>query len=65
MAQAASSKEAPLPCLWENNVVSVEQQLIPSQEKDLVTFYFDELGLTDTNMIHSAPDIHWCEGTEN
>jgi hypothetical protein len=63
MAQAASSKEAPLPCLWENNVLPVEQQLIPSEENDLVTFAFDELGLNDTNVIKLAPEIHWCEGT--
>jgi len=36
----------------------VGQQLIPSEQNDIVAFSFDELHLNHTNVINMAPQIH-------
>jgi hypothetical protein len=61
MAQDASLKEPKQLCLWENNVMPVEQQLLPNEENDILAFSKDELDLNNTYVINTASRIRWCD----
>jgi hypothetical protein len=61
MAQDASLKEPKQLCLWENNVMPVEQQLLPNEENDILAFSMNELDLNNTYVINMASRIPWCD----